>query len=219
MKHKKSHYHLLADIGNTRMHLFDGKSVIHLSVDEAIGRYAAQKVYYISVNHAVQARIQEETQWENISNKVHLLGEYETMGVDRRALCLSHDDGIFIDAGSAITVDKVCGGYYEGGWIMPGLEAMRRAYASISPVLDIVPDTTVELMRLPRTTAQQISYGIIAPIKALVERESGDLPIYVTGGDGARIASLFSDAIFDESLIFRGLKRAMDRGLTSMTMR
>ena len=209
MSDKNSEYQLLADIGNTRMHLFDGTSVIHLPIDEAIDRYATQRVYYISVNRAVQARIHEKTKWENISDKVHLPGEYETMGVDRRALCLSRDDGLFIDAGSAITIDRVRGGCYEGGWIIPGLNAMQRAYASISPLLETVPDFAVDLTRLPRTTAQQISYGIIAPIKALVEQERGDLPIYVTGGDGVQIASLFSEAIFDESLVFQGIKRAL----------
>ena len=45
------------------------------------------------------------------------------MGVDRRALCLSHENGIFVDAGSAITVDVVEEGRYQGGYIFPGFES------------------------------------------------------------------------------------------------
>ena len=200
---------LLADIGNTRIHLYDGKAVIHLLHAEAIAEYGDQKVYYISVNQHLEECIQTETVWKNISDKVHIAGEYETMGVDRRALCLSHDNGVFVDAGSAITVDVVERGVYRGGFIYPGLSAMQESYARISPALKTALDTTIDLTRLPLTTKEQISYGIIASIKSLIQMHTEGRSLYVTGGDGQRIADLFSDAVYDETLVFKGMGYAL----------
>ena len=200
---------LLADIGNSRVHIYNGKEVFHLLHDEAIERYAKEKLYYISVNHRLEERIKAETSWENISGKVHIAGEYEAMGVDRRALCLSHDNGVFVDAGSAITVDVVERGVYRGGFIYPGLSAMQESYARISPALKTALDTTIDLTRLPLTTKEQISYGIIASIKALIVQHSKGKNVYFTGGDGKLLSTFFDHALYDETLVFQGMKRAL----------
>ncbi|HIP51099.1 MAG TPA: pantothenate kinase, partial [Campylobacterales bacterium] len=42
---------LLADIGNTRIHIYNGKEVIHLSHEEAIEQYKDKKLKYITVKH------------------------------------------------------------------------------------------------------------------------------------------------------------------------
>ena len=204
---------LLADVGNSRIHLYDGKEVVHLLPDDAIEQYGAQRLYYISVNHHLESRLKTETVWENISNKIHIPGEYDTMGVDRRALCLSHDNGVFVDAGSAITVDVMERGIYKGGFIYPGLKALLESYARISPVLDTVLDTDISLTELPRTTKGQISYGIIAPIKTLIETLSQSKPLYITGGDGEIIAGFFANAMYDETLVFKGMVHALRAGV------
>ena len=200
---------LLADIGNTRIHLYDGKEVVHLLPDEAIEQYGTQKVYYISVNHHLEPRLKRETAWENISDQVHIPCEYDTMGVDRRALCLSHDNGVFVDAGSAITVDVMERGIYKGGFIYPGLKALQESYARISPALETGLDTDISLTELPRTTKGQISYGIIAPIKTLIETLSRGKPLYVTGGDGRTVSGFFANAVYDETLVFKGMVHAL----------
>ncbi len=200
---------LLADIGNTRIHIYDGQEVIHLLHEDAIAHYGGEKLYYISVNHHLEARLHSETVWENISDKVHIPGEYETMGVDRRALCLSHDNGVFVDAGSAITVDVMERGVYQGGFLYPGLQALLQSYASISPALKTTLDTTIDLTRLPLTTKEQISYGIIASIKSLILKHAQGKRLYVTGGDGKLIADLFSEAVYDETLLFKGMGYAL----------
>ena len=210
MRGKKLDYHLFADIGNSRIHLYDGKNVIHLLPDEAISQYAAQKVYYISVNHPLEARIQKETVWENISDKVHIAGEYDTMGVDRRALCLSHDSGVFVDAGSAITVDVVEEGTYIGGWIFPGISALLKSYKEISPALETELAADIDVTRLPVTTKEQISYGIIASIKSLIVQHSKGKNLYFTGGDGKFFSTFFDKALYDETLVFQGMKRALN---------
>ena len=204
---------LLADVGNSRIHIYDGKSVEHLLPDEAIERFGRKRVLYTSVNHHLESRLKTATVWKNISDMVHIPGEYDTMGVDRRALCLSHDNGVFVDAGSAITVDVMERGIYKGGFIYPGLKALLESYARISPVLDTVLDTDISLTELPRTTKGQISYGIIAPIKTLIETLSQSKPLYITGGDGETIAGFFANAVYDETLVFKGMVHALRAGV------
>jgi len=201
--------YLLADIGNTHFHIYDGRQVEHLSYENAIAKYAHRDVYYISVKHELGEKIEHIKVWENISSQLHIDGEYETMGVDRKALCLSHKEGIFIDAGSAITVDVVYDGAYEGGFILPGLKAYLESYRTISSVLDTTLDKDLTMECLPRTTKEQISYGIIASIKALIEKHSDGKRLYFTGGDGQFLSGFFEDANYDEMLVFHGMQHAL----------
>jgi type III pantothenate kinase len=131
------------------------------------------------------------------------------MGIDRQALCLSHRDGIFISAGTAITVDIMNLGIYQGGFILPGIEAYLNAYANISPALKTNLNSNISLDTLPQTTKDGISYGIIASIKMLIEKSQNNKKIYISGGDGELISSFFDNAIFDEELIFKGIKNAL----------
>jgi len=202
---------LLADIGNTHIHLFDGRTVTHLSHEEAIRTYAGEKVFYISVNRSVERRINTETKWKNISPQIRLAGAYDTMGVDRRSLCLSREEGLFVDAGSAITVDVVERGVYRGGFILPGLAAALRSYAQISPILNTGLNRKVSLEELPLTTKDGISYGIIASIKAVIAQHRNGKRLYFTGGDGAFLSTLFEESVFDETLIFQGMTKALER--------
>ena len=206
-------HQLLADIGNTHFHIYDGKSVVHLSYHDAIEQYRNRLLKYISVNAHIEKQIGCIKGWENISSKIVLPGEYTTMGVDRKALCLSYDNGIFVDAGSAITVDVMEDGIYRGGYIFPGIKAMLESYARISPALDTTLDTTIDLTQLPFTTKEQISYGIIASIKTLIEKHKGNKPLYMTGGDGELLSGFFSGAIDDEALVFKGMMHALKASL------
>ena len=196
---------LLADIGNTHFHVYDGSQVEHLSYADAIERYAHLPMQYISVNQSLGKKIEHIKAWENISSYIYIDGEYETMGVDRKTLCLSHEDGIFVDAGSAITVDVVEKGQYIGGFILPGLKAYLKSYTAISPVLDVNLDENLSLGTLPLTTKEQISYGIIASIKALIEKHSHGKSLYFTGGDGKFLSTFFDDTLYDETLVFQGM--------------
>ena len=200
---------LLADIGNTHFHIYDGQNVVHLKYHEAVAAYRQRDMKYISVNAEIENRIGCIKGWKNISSQICLLGEYATMGVDRKALCLSHDNGVFIDAGSAITVDVMERGIYRGGYIFPGIKVMLESYARISPALDVPFEACVSLQKLPFTTKEQISYGIIASIKTLIEKHQGGKPLYFTGGDGKLLAGFFRDAIYDETLVFKGMQHAL----------
>ena len=200
---------LLADIGNTHFHIYNGHTVEHLLYEDAMEKYSESKLCYISVKQQLNTDIERIEKWKNISSLVQIEGEYETMGVDRRALCLSHPNGLFIDAGSAITVDVVEEGVYKGGYIFPGLKALLKSYEEISPVLETKLNNKIDLDHLPLTTKEQISYGIIASIKALIEKHSEGKTLYFTGGDGKVLSNFFEDAIYDEILVFTGLREAL----------
>ncbi len=196
---------LLADIGNTHIHIYDGQKVEHLTPSETIERYAQKGLRYISVNHKLETKIQKETNWENISSLINLKGSYPSMGVDRRALCLACSDGILVDAGSAITVDIMEGGVYRGGFILAGVSATLKAYRDISPILDIELKRDIAIDTLPKSTEDGVSYGVVAPIVSIIQKYQNGKKIYFTGGDGKYLSQFFDEAIFDETLIFRGI--------------
>jgi len=200
---------LLADIGNSYFHIYDGTKVEHLLYEEAIRKYHNKTLCYISVKQQLDAAIEEIASWKNISSQMKLEGAYETMGVDRQALCHSHDDGVFVDAGSAITVDVMHHGIYMGGFIYPGLKAMLNTYRAISPALETQLNETISLERLPTTTKDGISYGIIASIKALIDQHCDGKKLYFTGGDGKLLSTFFEEAIYDEMLVFDGMRKVI----------
>jgi len=201
---------ILLDIGNTNFHISDGSKVEHISYQEALNKYRDRKLFYISVNHQLSSQIASIDNWIDISPMVRLSGEYEGMGVDRKALCLSRPSGIFVDAGSAITVDFVSEGVYRGGYILSGLRASIESYKSISTALDIELNRDISIDRLPKTTKDGISYGIIASIKALIDRDSSEEDLYFTGGDGEFLSSFFDRAIYDDSLVFDGMRKVIE---------
>ena len=200
---------LLADIGNTRIHIYDGQKVVHLSHEDAIREYKDKSLKYITVKHQLKEKLKGLEKWEDISFFMKIKNEYSTMGIDRKALCLSRKNGIFISAGSAITVDVMEEGVYQGGFLLPGLKAYIQAYTNISPALETKLNEKVILNKLPQTTKDGISYGIIASIKMLVEKHQLDKQLYISGGDGELLSSIFDNAIFDETLIFQGMKNVL----------
>ena len=200
---------ILADVGNSYVHIWHDGRIEHLRLMEAIEKYGAEAVYYINVNTTHEQTLVTLEEWSDISQHCVLRGAYEGMGIDRKALCLSHPDGIFVDAGSAITVDKVVKGVYQGGYILPGMHAYHKAYAEISPVLDVVLDRKVALEILPKTTRESVSFGTIAPMIASIEKIMEDLPVYCTGGDGMWLSQYFEQAVFDETLLFQGMTYAL----------
>ncbi len=200
---------LLADIGNTRVHIYNGKEVVHLSHEEAMAQYQEKKIKYITVKHQLKEKLASLANWEDVSHLIRIENEYDTMGIDRKALCLSHATGIFVSAGSAITVDVVKEGIYQGGFLLPGLKAYLDAYATISPALATELNEEVSLVKLPKSTKDAISFGIIASIKTLIEKHQEAKQLYISGGDGQLLSHFFKDAIFDETLIFKGMKKVL----------
>lgn len=200
---------LLADIGNSRIHIYDGEIVEHLDYESAFKKYGDSDIFYISVQHRLKDRLKEFSRWVDISDRINLDGSYPTMGVDRKALCLSYDSGLFISAGSAITVDIVEDREYRGGFILLGLKAHLKAYGDISEALDVELNRDID-DSLAKDTRDAISYGIVYSIVSIIERYRGDREIYITGGDGEFLSKFIKGSIYDEGLIFKGIERALN---------
>ena len=202
---------ILADVGNRHVHICENGRVLHLSLMDAIDQYGTSEVAYINVSRASGSTLAALDGWQDISESLSIEGEYPGMGIDRKALCLSRQQGLFVDAGSAITVDRVIDGVYQGGFILPGLHAYAKAYAEISPVLDLPLERDIDLTELPRDTRQSVSFGTIASIVSVIEANREGLPLYLTGGDGAYLSRYFEDAHYDEMLLFEGMKKSIQR--------
>ncbi len=200
---------LLADIGNRFAHFYNGKTVADLPLENLIENYKNQKLYYINVNPKNIEKLKAQKNWVDLAPFIKLEGAYEGMGADRKALLLSRGDGIYIDAGSAITVDKKIGGRFAGGIIMPGIWRLKKSYEEISPRLKIDRLEKIDLNSLPKSSTEDtISYGIIAPIILTIKHINQEkLPIYCCGGDGELIAGYLEDAIYSKELIFEGMKK------------
>ena len=203
---------LLADIGNTNFHIYKDNKISHISFKEAKKRYANKKLFYISVNQKINSKISKIKKWHNISNKIRLKGEYKGMGIDRKALCLYKKNGIFIDAGSAITVDIMRDGVYRGGFILLGLRAYLKAYKDISPILETSLNRDISFDKLPKTTKDSISYGIITSIKSIISLHQNSDKLYFTGGDGKFLSTFFDNSYYDEAMVFKGILKAYKKG-------
>ncbi len=199
---------ILCDVGNSRIHFFDGERVLHFLHDDGLNRFKDEKVYYICVNNRMRERIEVEAPgWTDISKTGALESGYSGLGVDRKALCIAVHDGVAIDAGSAVTVDVMENGRHLGGWIWPGISTFKRAYAQISPALDVRIDSTVSTQSLPLDTVSAVNFAVFAPIRTLVKRFAPDKPVFVTGGDASFFEPLFKGAVVDERLVFRGMEK------------
>lgn len=148
--------------------------------------------------------------------------EPERMGVDRwLALAAAADlcPGAFVvvDAGSAITLDLVAtDGVHQGGWIVPGLRMMRSALLAGTAGIRL-PKVEVEAPVVPgRDTAEAVGFGTVLLARDFVERRVGafreqfpDAPLFVTGGDGERIApTSLAHRFLVPELVLDGLTRA-----------
>ncbi len=196
---------LLCDIGNSFAHFYDGVKAWR-EPHENLERYKNEQVYYINVNLKLRERLEHFRKWVDLEPFIKIKTRYKGLGVDRKALCLAVDEGVVVDAGSAVTVDVVRKGEHLGGFIFPGLASLRHAFTSISVALDQEP--SFEWDRLPLDTSQAIGYGMVMPLVLAIE-ELGE-PLYITGGDGLFLSRFLKRGHYDELLIFKGLLKVKD---------
>jgi len=199
---------LLCDVGNSRMHFCIDGEVLHFSHNEGLNKFKDKEVHFISVNQDVTNKIKKSTlKWIEIKSGNLLKTSYKGLGIDRQALCLGMENGVVIDAGSAITVDVVEDGEHLGGWIWPGIKAQLKSYTNISEKLNISLETNIDISKLPQNTAEAISFGILASISSLVKTFAQNRKVVLTGGDAKILSSLFLSAKVDEMIIFKGMKK------------
>ncbi|ARR02135.1 pantothenate kinase, type III [Campylobacter vicugnae] len=200
---------ILCDIGNTNATFFDGRKIWNLSIDEFNTYEPKEKIYYINVNEKVAQKLSNPL-FINIEPYIKLNSTYIGLGVDRAAACYAINNGLIVDAGSAITLDLMANGCHIGGFIMPGITTTLSSLKNISPRLDIPLNSQVDLECLPQRTQDAISYGVIKPIVNLINDFASGKSIYFTGGDGEFLSRFFSQSLYDRMLIFRGMQRAIN---------
>ena len=200
---------ILVDIGNKHAHIQTSDSTQVLPIDEAIELYNDKKVYYISVNNEYTDKLKSIRLWKNVDNLISIEGEYNGLGVDRKSLCLSRGDGIYVDAGSAITMDRVSNGKYEGGLILPGIHSYEKSYREISTRLAVDIKRDIDISVLPRSTSDGVSFGVVVPMIAILTSMANDLNLYFTGGDGEWLSKYFAGAVYDDGLVFEGMAKAI----------
>lgn len=200
---------LLCDIGNTSYHFLQDNKDFKKDTNNFDPSSIKEKVYYICVNPKIKTVLKDLSNWIDLSKKIDMSKYYETMGVDRIVASEAIENGIIIDAGSAVTVDIVKDGIFQGGFIYPGLNAMSQTYKNISSALDYPFNFDLDLNVLPKNSTDAITYGYLKTLHA--EVTSHNMNIILTGGDAKKFAKIFSDAKVDEYLIFKGMKKILTR--------
>ena len=190
---------ILCDIGNSNVDFYHDGKIWSLSLNEFKEYKPSEKVYFISVNEDVNLGLSSE--FIDIEEWFEFDTIYQGMGIDRVAACYTIDDGIVIDAGSAITVDVMSGTLHMGGYILPSINSYETCYANISQKLD---------KRInPNVILDAISYGVIKPLHMVLEHTCSNKVVYFTGGDGKFFSKFFKKSIYDRALIFRGMLKAI----------
>lgn len=195
---------LLCDIGNTSYHFLKDEQDYKESVITFDPSSIKEEIFYICVNPQIKERLQGLKNWIDLSTYVDMTQYYTTMGIDRIFACEAVKNSVVVDAGSAITVDVVKDGMFEGGFIYPGVKAMGQTYKNISSALEYPFNFELDLKKLPKNSVDAISYGYLKTLYN--EVVSYDIEIVLTGGDAENFLSLFPKARLDEKLIFKGMK-------------
>ena len=202
---------LLCDIGNTSYHFLDENRDYKESVKSFSPESINENIYYICVNPQIKKVLENLDNWIDLAAHVDMKHYYETMGVDRIFACEAIDNGVIIDAGSAITVDVVENGVFQGGFIYPGTIAKNQTYKNISSALEYPFNYKLDLNTLPKNSKDAISYGYLKTLYAEVTSYKKD--IYLTGGDAELLLDIFSNATLDKNLIFDGMKKVLHKVL------
>ena len=201
---------ILCDIGNTTYHfLIDGMHKRYF-LDEKLPEFK-EKIYYISVNeNAAKTLEKSHKNCINLEEYLSFETKYKGMGVDRKVVCLGVKDAVIVDAGSAITVDIMENYEHKGGFILPGILSLKKAYKEISVKLDYEINTKVNLDTIPLCTQDAISYSILQSIILPIKKISKTKKIIFTGGDGETLSKYFDNCIYKDDLIFKNMKGIID---------
>lgn len=202
---------ILCDIGNTSVDLFrDGKRT-KFRAEDFDPSSLKDEVYFVSVNATFNERITPYQNWHNVRKLIDFDKYYPTIGIDRIMVCEAIENGVVVDAGSAITVDVMDAGLYIGGFISLGLRAAEEAYARLSPALEMSFNFEVDLAKMAKNTPDALSIGFLAPLISKIE--SLEKPLYLCGGDASVLSRFLKGAIVDEDLIFKGMKKLIEKGV------
>lgn len=196
---------LLCDVGNTSFHFLDKDKDYKENVKTFNPSSIKETVYYICVEPNIKKTLQTLENWIDLSLKLDMNKYYPTMGVDRVVVCEAVHNGVIIDAGSAITVDVMKDGLFQGGFIYPGTKAMNLTYKNISSALDYEFNYKIDTNNLPKNSQDAISYGYLKLLYS--EVTSYNMPIILTGGDASLLKQLFVNSEINDWLIFDSMQK------------
>ncbi len=191
----------LVDFGNTNAKIYHEGNITTIKVEDF--DFSLKDYYYINVNESIKDKLKGI----NLEDKFTINSNYKGLGVDRKALCYYIDDGVIVDAGSAITVDVLRDGVHEGGFIYPGIGSLYDLYKDISPRLEIKRETNKKSFFLPQNTTSAVEFGIYFPLITTIKEISKDYKIYFCGGDGKELSKYFENATYSEDLIFKAMEK------------
>lgn len=201
---------LLCDIGNSYIHFYQNGKVWRESPSKMGAPLPDSEIYYISVNSLSTKRLLTlAPHARDLAPYMVLDSAYRGLGMDRVAACKGVSDGVVVDAGSAITVDVMQSGVHLGGYIMPGIATFSAMFKGISPVLGEDFNLSVELAALPQNTRDALSYGAIQAIVLMIRHSCKNKRLFFTGGDGKFLARFFDSAIYDNSIVFKGMIKTL----------
>ncbi len=202
---------ILCDIGNSNVNFLQEHKFTSLSIEEFLN-YPSQeeKIFYINVNEKLKEYVATKQNFINLEPYFKFDTIYSGLGIDRIAACYTVDDGVVVDAGSAVSVDIISDSTHLGGFILPGISYYRKIYAEISSRLKCEFNTQISLEALPQRTVDAVSYGVFKGIYLLIKDAAHNKKLYFTGGDGQFLANFFEKSIYDKLLVFRGMKKLID---------
>ncbi len=202
---------VLCDIGNHSADFYHDGKIWSISCEEFADYCPSEKIYYISVNEKISNLIKNHKYFIDIEPYFQLDTIYQGLGIDRVAACTAVSDGMIVDAGSAITVDIMSNSLHLGGYILPGLASYEQAFSQISDKLRFKLNMSVDFEALPQTTSDALSFGVIKPILMVLNDSCKEKKIYFTGGDGKFFSKYFNNSVYDRTLIFRGMKKVLEK--------
>jgi type III pantothenate kinase len=194
----------LVDIGNTYAKIYHNKKVTSIRAEDF---NLKKKFYYISVNNKLNRVLKENKDAINLEKYITLKTSYGGLGVDRKVLCSYIDNGVIVDAGSAITIDIMENKEHKGGYILPGIKSYFDSYENISPTLKVDRNVFIKIETLPQNTFEAINKAVIKSIVMMIKDVSKDKKIYFCGGDGRMFLNHFERAIYKKDLIFDAMKK------------
>ncbi|MCI6989805.1 MAG: type III pantothenate kinase [Campylobacter sp.] len=197
---------ILCDIGNSQIKLYEDGKISSFGVDKFANFKPKKRVYFISVNPKISPTA---FNFINIKDFFCFATKYRGLGIDRIAGCYDIKDGVVVDAGTAITVDIMSEGIHQGGYIYPGIYEALKNYALISDALKVSFNSNIDLDILPQKTNDALTYGLVKPLVLSIKDIAKDQKIYLTGGDGHFFSQFFKNSVFDKTLIFRGMLKAL----------
>lgn len=201
---------IYCDIGNTTVDIFESGTSRKVSIGEFQPESLNGEVWFASVNRTLDTVLGSLDSWHNISDLIDWEKYYPTMGIDRILVCEAVEEGVIVDAGSAITVDVMRNGVYQGGFIALGIRSAQEAYKRLSPALDSSFNFEVDLTIMAKNTPDALTVGFLAPL--ILKIGSLGKPLYLTGGDAHLLSRFLADAVVEEELIFKGMQKLIDKG-------